>query len=52
MAKKNNNSKKMPIHIPNQSLFDNGHWAFPNRDTMKQHDREYEFQKKLALRKK
>lgn len=53
MAKKRNNSKKMPIHIPNQPLFNNNIWLmFPNVEGLKQVSREHEFQKKLGLRNK
>jgi hypothetical protein len=53
MGKKKSNLKKMPVHIPNQPLFNHSGWLFgTNVEGMKQINREHEFQKKLSLRKK
>lgn len=52
MGKKKSNLKKMPVHIPNQPLFNNDWMWSPNTEGMKQISREHEFQKKLSLRKK
>ena len=49
--KHHSNSKKMPIYIPNQPMYDS-FWFMPNAEGLKQVHRENEFRDKLSKRKK
>ena len=51
MTKKKDNRSKMPIYIPNQPS-PNSIWGGINSDDVKEHIKEFEFQKKLALKNK
>ena len=48
-VKKHSNKGKMPIYIPNQPT----NWMFMQDDqTIREQQKEFEFQKKLALKKR